>query len=625
MLFRKTVLKNALIAFLFLSLMGGAQSVSPERIRATQGQGYYDGTVEHENPFPDIFSLEEIENAGGGEIPFIYKYRLTPQGQAPFIYDPEQGDPTEKKALDKVCGLLMEKGTKMEVFVVILPSRYTGVRFDLGGMSEPGFSATPIRARNGDPAQGLQRMDSVEQLWKNMELNGEPLQFIPNQYPSFTPDSTEFAFDQVSYPQYLRFECEMQEPTSEIHQAFGVTEVREHHVKIERMWTFVSSKFGASAQFHFVDEFAYRKARKLQIGEAVSQRSAGTPAFSSAAFSSYPLKDLVDAQMTRAPFVLRERDTSDTKFPLLRPAGEKSYAFMDAENRGTHYQFDDIALPRVQNVLKPSLSELKERVIPGYVFAATDIDLPPREDDFQENDQTCTIDGNHYISVSIDAQGRALREKHYYLLQRPIVAPVTVLVRDEADPDRRLEGAQFTVEVQDFDGSYRRIPGTFETDERGEIAWAKSPVTLEELETWTRGDSQNLGYVREGDQLYLYPGLTYRLTEIATPEGYQKGEAVEFVVSNQALSVAHSDEGKQVQVPAQIVTVTNASYEGPRSFLGAKPEPDPNLNPNPSAPSVLEKPGFVKSLVPIHSKFSAISSKLSKDAVPNTGAATPVQ
>lgn len=182
-------------------------------------------------------------------------------------------------------------------------------------------------------------------------------------------------------------------------------------------------------------------------------------------------------------------------------------------------------------------------------------------------------------------------------------SPVTVIKLDEANQQKLLENAVFTLYKGKPDGGEQQmIAENLKTDKEGRLLLGKELTKQEYLDLLQKPeakDAETKGYFLDGGVPYLFPG-DYYLVETAAPKGYKLStDPVPFTVARASFDTT---SGKAI---AMEVKVTNKAKSKP-------PKPDYPVNPsNPNPPVV---PSYSH---PNHPTPDQPDVK--KDQVPKTG------
>ena len=242
------------------------------------------------------------------------------------------------------------------------------------------------------------------------------------------------------------------------------------------------------AQFHFVDDLQYRKAANIKGNDELPQRSSGeADRFSTKPFTKLDLSDLSDAKNISEVRFGNNQVVRNMYTPLLSYEGD----------------------PKKDSIKRPTMEELKNANIPGYLYYSNDIDTP--EGDQFTKDNTKKI-GNYDYGIVRDKDDNQLTVKHYYVTFRPIP---TQLVVQYKDLQNKIEsGKQFELYVGD-----KQIAGDFKSSESGaapKLNALQSMITNKN----TALLSEAAGYLSNGFA-YLSPGNYIVKSAAEAPTNYE--------------------------------------------------------------------------------------------------------
>lgn len=319
------------------------------------------------------------------------------------------------------------------------------------------------------------------------------------------------------------------------------------------------STFRPSASFHYVDEMQYRELQKLNVADAVGERSGGGFWDATEPANKLDLTDLKEP--------LKLSGQADGRSLYFKSA--KKYFNLPGETDVNTY-FSEDGSEIIEGDVKPTYKEATQNSPLGYVYIADDIDKPDNpEDPDSFNPANDAGKGNYYFTPIVMPDGRMLFEKHYYILNRELPTPIKVNNVDAAN--NPVAGAKFdlyhlvpvldeeTGEPVSVDGQvqYKEVllESGLTTDENGYLHQSSlSEVTYASLETLAGPESEynpQQGYLVKNDLAYVTGGK-YRLKQTEAP--------AEFNLASQDIDVtpvSKAVESKEDSVPVQNFTVVN--------------------------------------------------------------------
>ena len=242
------------------------------------------------------------------------------------------------------------------------------------------------------------------------------------------------------------------------------------------------------AQFHFVDDLQYRKAANIKGNNELPQRSSGeTDRFSTKPFTKLDLSDLSDMKNISEVRFGNNQVVRNMYTPLLSYEGD----------------------PKKDSIKRPTMEELKNANIPGYLYYSNDIDTPNGGKFTKDNTENF---GNYDYGIVRDKDDNQVTTKHYYVTFRPI--PTQLVVQYKNTDGALEEGKPYELYAAE-----KQIPGEFKS-----VKEATAP-TKAELKALIKDKNTTLlseaaGYV-SGGLVYLAPG-TYTVKPTAkAPDGYE--------------------------------------------------------------------------------------------------------
>ena len=242
------------------------------------------------------------------------------------------------------------------------------------------------------------------------------------------------------------------------------------------------------AQFHFVDDLKYRKTMNLSASDNIPQRSASeTDKFSTKPFIKLDLSDLSDAKNISEVRFGNNQVVRNMYTPLLSYEGD----------------------PKKDSIKRPTMEELKNANISGYLYYSNDIDTPNGGKFTKDNTENF---GNYDYGIARDKDDNQLTVKHYYVTFRPI--PTQLVVRYKNLQNKIESGKQFALYVGN-----KQIAGDFKSAESSaapELNALQSMITNKN----TALLSEAAGYLSNGFA-YLSPGNYIVKSAAEAPTNYE--------------------------------------------------------------------------------------------------------
>lgn len=234
-----------------------------------------------------------------------------------------------------------------------------------------------------------------------------------------------------------------------------------------------------TANFHFVEDSAYRQLYNLQPQAKLLPRSKGdlNDRFSAKPFVALALKDLKDPYISGpAPFDWDK--ISNFATPFLSFSGDNVKS-RERFNRQLTYE------------------QLISTPIPGYIYIDNDIDQP-ENNVWDEN--SVKKKGNFCFSFAVGKNKEKLTAKHYYLTYAAI--PTELIIK--ADAPANYADGKFSLYALNSAGEKELIIADL-SDNR-EVA-ATANLSGKELSSLLRGSEAVKGSLRQvGKRLFLQPG-----------------------------------------------------------------------------------------------------------------------
>lgn len=331
-----------------------------------------------------------------------------------------------------------------------------------------------------------------------------------------------------------------------------------------------------SAQFHFVDDFAYR-AQTHQTDDVALKQRGNT--------DEHPLLTEADKQKG---FVISAvpNHKIDGLDDLTNPVGtERAYFMRNTNNDVKHTLLsfkNDPDAPKIENgrktgVFRPTLEQLTSTRIPGYVYWDNDIDKP-KGGVFQNNAATKDDPGNHYLSFAYEMKDgkpvKRLDTKYYYVTFRKI--PTQLVVHQFKKNPQTQAITPLTTGSFDL---YQRM-GDKDVLIKKNITLSKdfskdTAPTRESVVNAMKAKNalQKEGFYQVQDKLYLQPGL-YVLRQSQAGDDAPKIEDMPFTVSWQL------KEGEKSDLVKEPSTIKILEIDRDK-IKPVPPAPTPQLNPLP--------------------------------------------
>lgn len=320
------------------------------------------------------------------------------------------------------------------------------------------------------------------------------------------------------------------------------------------------------AQFHFVDDLQYRNVAHIKDTGGLSQRSAGeTDRFSTKPFAKLDLSDLAGAKNITDVRFGNNQVVKNMYTPLLSYDGD----------------------PKKDK--RPTMKDLTDTNIPGYLYYSNDIDTPKGGTFTKDNTEKF---GNYDYGIVRDKDDNQLTTKHYYVTYRPIPTQLVVKYKNN---DGSYKDASYGL----INATNSQVTGGFKAS-IADIAVPQKPA----LETMIKSKDTVLlgagaGYVSEG-LAYLAPG-SYTVTPLAeAPDGYEwvveaaqaagtTAPAPTQAAAREAHITApvHKDDTSALQ---QVVTFVLRKKIAPPPQPGPYPLPEPVPVPVPEVPALAATP-----------------------------------
>lgn len=381
-----------------------------------------------------------------------------------------------------------------------------------------------------------------------------------------------------------------------------------------------------SAQFHFVDDIAYRTQTHQNNADAPLKERGNT--------DEHPLLTEEDKQKSFVISALPHyaiRNLSD----LGKPIATGLAHFMRNKNNDVKYTVlsfkDDPDAPKVENgrttgVFRPTLEQLTSTRIPGYVYWDNDIDKS-KGGVFQNNNDTRENPGNHYLSFAYEMKdGKPFKRfdtKHYYVTFRKV--PTQIVVHQFKKDAATNTTTPLTTGSFDL---YQRV-GNNDVLIKKHVPLSKdfSKDTAPSFDSVvsamkTKSALQKEGFYQVQDKLYLQPG-SYLLRQTQAGDGAPQLADIPFTVSWQVKDGEKSDLVKEPST-LKIVEIDRDKLKpvpAPKPPAPAPtPEPSPAPSPKPGSeiPLPTPKPPIPPAFTPSAPEFVPAPQRPTTDPVPTS-------
>lgn len=378
-----------------------------------------------------------------------------------------------------------------------------------------------------------------------------------------------------------------------------------------------------SAQFHFVDDIAYRTQTHQNNADAPLKERGNT--------DEHPLLTEEDKQKGFVISALPHyaiRNLSD----LGKPIATGLAHFMRNKNNDVKYTVlsfkDDPDAPKVENgrttgVFRPTLEQLTSTRIPGYVYWDNDIDKP-KGGVFQNNNDTRENPGNHYLSFAYEMKdGKPFKRfdtKHYYVTFRKV--PTQIVVHQFKKDAATNTTTPLTTGSFDL---YQRV-GNNDVLIKKNVPLSKdfSKDTAPSFDSVvsamkTKSALQKEGFYQVQDKLYLQPG-SYLLRQTQAGEGTPQLADIPFTVSWQVKDGEKSDLVKEPST-LKIVEIDRNKLKPapapkpPAPTPAPEPSPAPSPKPGPETPVPTPTPPVPPTPTPSAPEFVPAPQRPTTDSV----------
>lgn len=378
-----------------------------------------------------------------------------------------------------------------------------------------------------------------------------------------------------------------------------------------------------SAQFHFVDDIAYRT--------QTHQNNTDAPLKERGNIDEHPLLTDEDKQKGFVISALPHyaiRNVSD----LSKSVTTGLARFMRNTNNDVKYTVlsfkDDPDAPKVENgrttgVFRPTLEQLTSTSIPGYTYWDNDIDKP-KGGAFQNNNDTKENPGNHYLSFAYEMKDgkpvKRLDTKYYYVTFRKV--PTQIVVHQFKKDAATNTTTPLTTGSFDL---YQRV-GNNDVLIKKNVPLSKdfSKDTAPSFDSVvsamkTKSALQKEGFYQVQDKLYLQPG-SYLLRQTQAGEGTPQLADIPFTVSWQVKDGEKSDLVKEPST-LKIVEIDRNKLKPapapkpPAPTPAPEPSPAPSPKPGPETPVPTPTPPVPPTPTPSAPEFVPAPQRPTTDSV----------
>lgn len=450
-------------------------------------------TSKYDNPYPDVFSDEEISKAieeGKNKNKFYYitKVYLERDGKQTLIPD-------------KTYQWFVKPGDKFKLYAAIVNQANF---YQASGTFGWNSNFTLYTVNDNKPKiLDKGKVDNRKIDITNVEFTGD--QKVENENGKL-----KIVFNKVEKPYFLYAQFELPKDfdlSGSLFVGGKFGSQNEGGSSASTSISFYSLQTYTYTKFHFVNDLSYRKLKQLDLNSPLSERSFNDGKDSNKAFEVLDLEDLKLIETSSA----FSRAFGVVEAPFLRPENEdenisktkKPEFFFEPSENGIEEDGNIFS-----NREKPSLNDLLKQDVKGYVYIDNDIDKTSE---------------NNYLSLPGILDGKYVDTKHYYLTYRPIPKVLKVVKKDKED-SKVLEGGLFDLYYV-YDGKEILVKKDLRTGSDGEFI-SDVNANYETLKEIAK-ENENLmleknSYIKN-DNFYLLAG-NYRLKETNAPKDYKKLE-----------------------------------------------------------------------------------------------------
>ena len=443
-------------------------------------EGIYDFSNDKNvtNPFPEVITSSEVKELQDKAksvrpLPSIQKIFYTPYDKK---FSVENGQATgDTKSIDETINTYSGRLGRIDIFIffprVDKESVYTG-----DGQFYAYRSSRELKNSDGSADFDFNKAPDDKIPYK-LEVNGKLV-------GSNLADKTNI---EVYMRKNQTFIHVVMEGSKDNEAIFGYEGF--NHEDSSGIFGYVAFLPECGAQFHFVDDLQYRKVAHIEGKGDLPQRSASeTDRFSIKPFTKLDLTDLSDMKNITAVRFGNNQVVRNMYTSLLSYEGDS----------------------KKDSVKRPTMDELKNTNIPGYLYYSNDIDTP--EGGTFTTDNTKKF-GNYDYGIVRDKDDNQVTTKHYYVTFRPIP---TQLVVQYKDLQNKIEsGEKYAI----YSGN-ALVSDTLTSSSNTPTAPTKADLQKMITNSNTTLLSEAAGYLSNGFA-YLAPG-NYTVNPTAdAPENYE--------------------------------------------------------------------------------------------------------
>lgn len=441
--------------------------------------GIYDFSNDKDikNPFPNVITPAEVKELQDktksvSPLPFIQKNFYTAYGKNFSVKNGQAFGDT--KSIDEIINTYSGRLGRIDIFIFVPRVDKEGV-YTGDGQFYPYRSSRELKNSDGSVDFDLNKAPD-EKLSYKLEVNGRLI-------GSNIADKTNIKFQMRKNQTFIHV---VMEGSADNEAIFGYEGLNhEQSSGAPGYFAFVPE---CGAQFHFVDDLKYRKTMNLSASDNIPQRSASeTDKFSTKPFTKLDLSDLSDAKNISEVRFGNNQVVRNMYTPLLSYEGD----------------------PKKDSIKRPTMEELKNANISGYLYYSNDIDTPNGGKFTKDNTENF---GNYDYGIARDKDDNQLTVKHYYVTFRPI--PTQLVVRYKNLQNKIESGKQFALYVGN-----KQIAGDFKSAESSaapELNALQSMITNKN----TALLSEAAGYLSNGFA-YLSPGNYIVKSAAEAPTNYE--------------------------------------------------------------------------------------------------------
>lgn len=441
--------------------------------------GIYDFSNDKDikNPFPNVITPAEVKELQDktksvSPLPFIQKNFYTAYGKNFSVKNGQAFGDT--KSIDEIINTYSGRLGRIDIFIFVPRVDKEGV-YTGDGQFYPYRSSRELKNSDGSVDFDLNKAPD-EKLSYKLEVNGMLI-------GSNIADKTNIKFQMRKNQTFIHV---VMEGSADNEAIFGYEGLNhEQSSGAPGYFAFVPE---CGAQFHFVDDLKYRKTMNLSASDNIPQRSASeTDKFSTKPFTKLDLSDLSDAKNISEVRFGNNQVVRNMYTPLLSYEGD----------------------PKKDSIKRPTMEELKNANISGYLYYSNDIDTPNGGKFTKDNTENF---GNYDYGIARDKDDNQLTVKHYYVTFRPI--PTQLVVRYKNLQNKIESGKQFALYVGN-----KQIAGDFKSAESSaapELNALQSMITNKN----TALLSEAAGYLSNGFA-YLSPGNYIVKSAAEAPTNYE--------------------------------------------------------------------------------------------------------